>query len=61
VTDPENASSVTEQEGNHLESEMGPDHFLFGYPPVSWWRISIAVVIYAMALKIVGQECRTAV
>ncbi len=40
---------------------MGPGHFLFGYPAVSWWRASMAVVIYAMAFKIVGQEGRAAV
>ncbi len=40
---------------------MGPGHLLFGYAPVSWWRMSMAVVIYAMALKIVGQEGRAAV
>ena len=37
---------------------LGPDHFVFGYPAISWWRSSIALVIYAMALKILGQEGR---
>lgn len=37
---------------------MGPDHFLFGYPAVSWWRTSMALVIYSMALKIIGTESR---
>jgi hypothetical protein len=40
---------------------MGPGHFLCGYTAVSWWRVSMAVVIYAMALKIIGHEHRAAV
>jgi hypothetical protein len=37
---------------------MGPAHFLFGYPAVSWWRSAMALAIYAMALKIVAQDGR---
>jgi hypothetical protein len=35
--------------------------FLFGYPAVSWWRLSMAVLLYAMALKILGREDRAVV
>ena len=39
---------------------LGPAHFLFDYPAVSWWRISMALAVYAMALKILGSESRGA-
>ena len=37
---------------------LGPTHFVFDYAAVSWWRISMALVVYAMALKILGSESR---
>jgi hypothetical protein len=40
---------------------MGPEHFLFGYTAVSWWRASMALVIYAIGLKILSGETRVAV
>ncbi len=33
---------------------MGPAHFLFGYSAVSWWRASMALVIYALGFKILS-------
>lgn len=35
---------------------MGPEHFLFGFTAVSWWRISMALAVYAMAIKILGES-----
>jgi hypothetical protein len=37
---------------------LGPDHFVFGYTAISWWRSAMALAIYAMALKIVAQDGR---
>jgi hypothetical protein len=55
------AISVVLLLGSVYSKVIGPDHFLFGYPAVSWWRMSMAFVIYAMALKILGREDRVAV
>ena len=35
---------------------MGPEHYLFGLAAAGWWRASMALVIYAMALKILGTK-----
>ena len=39
---------------------MGPEHFLFRYPAVSWWRASMALAIYAIGLKVLNGETRVA-
>ena len=37
---------------------MGPEHYLFGFAAAGWWRASMALVIYAMALRIIGVDSR---
>ncbi len=39
---------------------MGPEHFLFSYAAVSWWRASMALAIYAIGLKVLSGETRVA-
>ncbi len=35
-----------------------PSQHLFGHLPSAWWRLAMALVVFAMALKIVGGDGR---
>jgi len=34
----------------------GPTHMVLGWVPSAWWRAAMALVIYAIALKMLGTE-----
>ena len=36
----------------------GQEHFLFGLRPAAWWRAAMAMVIYAIAFRLIGSEER---
>jgi hypothetical protein len=34
----------------------GQEYFLLGLRPAAWWRAAMAMVIYAIALRLIGGE-----
>ena len=37
-------------------AKLLPAHQLFGFLPIAWWRLAMALAVFAMALKIVGRD-----
>jgi hypothetical protein len=36
----------------------GLESHVLGFPPVAWWRASMAAVIYSMALTLISKQDR---